>query len=281
MSAVTGNVQITETDRGIYRRDGVVHIRAVISPAAAAALLAAWDAIAVNLAGHGLEDTSRERQRTMPGAYAVKHIGRTLAPFKTYLATTPIPRLVAELVGAASVGFYWDQMFVKDPGTVGRTPWHNDSAGHPLRGEQIVGVWMPLTATTPANGLECLGGSYQEAERYWPATAAGDHAPPPPGRRRCPDFEERRGDPSLRFLGWDMAPGDALFIHPRTLHFSRGNATADRRRVAYATWWHGDDVAWDPRPESEPLPPGVTLATAIPGRRPDAPFCPIVWRRAV
>lgn len=274
-----GVMLITDTVREMYMRDGAVCLRNVISRDTAAQLLAVWDDAAADLAAHRLETTSRERKRITPGASAVKHVSRALSPFSAFVADTDIPAWVGDLVGAHSVGFYWDQMFVKEPGTQGKTPWHCDASGHPLKGSQIVGVWIALTDVVPENGLECLAGSHRYDEDYWPATAAGDLNPPPPGRRRCPDFEERRDDPSLTFLSWSMAPGDALFIHPRTLHFSRGNTTADKRRVAYATWWHGDDVVWDARPECESLPPGVTAETAVSGCRPDAPACPILWRR--
>ncbi|MDX2223005.1 MAG: phytanoyl-CoA dioxygenase family protein [Rhodospirillaceae bacterium] len=269
---------ITDDDRAAYARDGVVCLRGAAPPAFVAGVLDWWRRAMEDAHVYGLEDTSGERRRRIAGAYAVKHLSRKVPEVRELLFGTAVPAMVGALTGARAVGFYWDQMFVKEPGTLGRTPWHNDAPGHPLRGEQIVGVWIALVPVSPDNGLECLGGSHRWDERYWPATAAGDHTPPPPGRRRCPDFEERRGDPDLRFLNWTMVPGDALFIHPRTLHFSCGNRTADRPRIAYATWWHGDDVTWDPRPECEPLPPGVTPDIAVTGLRPDAPACPIVWR---
>ena len=272
-------MSITAADRETYDRDGVVCLRGVIDRSQATSLLAAWDQTASDFTAHGLESTSKERRRVTPGAFAVKHLSRSLPVFTDYIASTPVPALVGQLVGAAAVGFYWDQMFVKKPGTTGRTPWHNDAAGHPLCGSQIVGVWMALSGVSPDNGLECIAGSHLDHENYWPATAAGDHNPPPPDRRRCPDFEQRRSDPAVQFLGWAMEPGDALFIHPRTLHFSCGNRTTDQRRVAYATWWHGDDVVWDLRPECEPLPPGVTPEDAVSGARPGSPVCPVLWRQ--
>lgn len=270
--------EITTEDRLAYERDGVVCIRGVFAPERVAALLALWDRVIADREKHGLEPTSKERRRVTPGAFAIKHLSRLVPDFQPFVRDTPVPALVGALTGAESVGFYWDQIFVKEPGTQGRTPWHHDAAGHPFQGEQIVGVWMPLTPVTPENGLECLGGSHRFGEVFWPATANGDHTPPPPGRRRCPDFEERRGDPSLNFLGWTMDAGDALFIHPRTLHFSRGNTTADRRRVAYATWWHGDDVVWDARLEGETGPPGIDFAAMPRGQRPGGDAFPILWR---
>jgi ectoine hydroxylase-related dioxygenase (phytanoyl-CoA dioxygenase family) len=270
---------ITEEDRATYERDGVVCIRNVYPQDRAAELLALWEEVAADLEKYGLEHTSKERRRVTPGAYAIKHLSRKIPAFKPFVMDSPVPATLGDLVGLDSVGFYWDQFFVKNPGTEGRTPWHNDAPGHPLKGEHIIGAWMPLTPVDRDNGLECIAASHKSKVRYWPATANGDHTPPPPDRARCPDFEERRGDPRVTFLGWEMEPGDVLFIHPRTLHFSCGNRTTDRRRVAYATWWHGDDIVWDPRPEAETGPPDVDFANVPIGERPSGDAFPIVWRK--
>ena len=274
---ISSACRVTDDDRKTYARDGVVCLRGVFPAKHVECLLALWDTVAANPQEHGLVHTAKERRRVTPGAYAIKHLARIVPAFRPFIDESPVPRLVGELLGSQSVGFYWDQVFVKDPGTTGVTPWHNDAAGHPLNGEQIVGVWMALTPATPDNGLQCIAGSCHNRELYWPATAYGDHHEAPPGRKRCPNFEQRRGDPAVRFLEWEMAPGDALVIHPRTLHFSYGNRTRDPRRVAYVTWWHGEDVVWAYRPECETSPPGVDFGAMPRGKRPTAPEFPILW----
>src|SRR6185436_17205703 len=63
------------------------------------------------------------------------------------------------------------------------------------------------------------------------------------------DYDQRRDDPSPTFLSWDMEPGDALVIHPWWYHYSCGNPTPNWR-IAVPTRWFGDDIRWNPRPES-------------------------------
>ncbi|MCB2108281.1 MAG: phytanoyl-CoA dioxygenase family protein [Rhodobacteraceae bacterium] len=252
---------ITNEDRNVYARDGVVCVRGVFNAGECADMLAMFDEeLAVRPDSHG-------RTRLVPQGYA------------RYVMTPRIPALVGALVGATAVGFFYNQMFEKTAHNAKRTSWHHDAAGWPMTGEHIVGCWIALTPVTPGNGLECIGGSHKFPQLYWGETANGRALAPPSDRPRCPDFELRRDDPTVRFLGWTMTPGDALFIHPRTLHFSCGNRSGERR-VALATWWHGDDLAWDPRPECEPYPPGIDPINVVPGAHPEGASIPILWRAA-
>ena len=69
----------------------------------------------------------------------------------------------------------------------------------------------------------------------------------------------------------------ATFLAPfLTCGFSRGNQTGERR-VAYATWWPGDDVVWNPRPECEVGRADAPFAAMTPGTRPDPAQFPILW----
>ncbi len=255
----TPATRVPDADQIAYQRDGVVCLRGALASSAVNSLASIWDA-------------------TDSYAMPARHVSVRAPELRAALIRSEIPALVGRLIGARSIGFYWDQIFEKPVGSAKPTPWHHDAGSWPLAGEQIVGVWLALTAASPANGLECIAGSHRFPYLYWDGTARGRSLERPPDRPFCPDFELRRGDPQLEFLHWDMEPGDALVIHPRTVHFSPGNRSG-RRRLAYVTWWHGDDVSWDPRPECEPLPTGIDPATVRRGDRPTGESVPIVWRK--
>ena len=68
-----------------------------------------------------------------------------------------------------------------------------------------------------------------------------------------PDIEANRDDYDL--LSWDMQPGDILIFHPLIVHGSGGNQSMTRHRRALASRWVGEDVVYDPRPHTMPLPP--------------------------
>jgi hypothetical protein len=45
-------------------------------------------------------------------------------------------------MGSSAVNFFYDQLFVKEPGTTERTPWHQDQPYWALQGSQICSVWV-------------------------------------------------------------------------------------------------------------------------------------------
>ena len=269
--------QVTQEDRDTYARDGAVCLRRVYDRTDTTALLEAWDGVLADPGAFGLQTALQERRETGPNADIVSRPSFTVPEFKQFLGESPVPALLGALTGSRLIGFYWDTIFAKDAGSTAATSWHHDAAASATRGEHRPNAWTPLTPTTPENGVEVIAGSHKWDVLYWPRSPNGSRLEPPPGRPLCPDFEDRRDDPDLTFLGWDMEPGDILVLHPRTHHFSRGNRT-DRRRVAYATWWWGDDVVWDPRPECEEGHPEAPFAQMPAGERPNHPYFPIRWR---
>src|SRR6185436_19604353 len=67
------------------------------------------------------------------------------------------------------------------------------------------------------------------------------------GHEPCPDFFVQRDNPDLRFLSWDLEPGDVVCHHPLTVHGAEGNPRG-ARRVGVSVRYLGRDVVWDPRP---------------------------------
>lgn len=277
---IQGGSLITAEVRETYARDGVVCLRGVADADWTRSLLDLWDDVSANPARFGFDTTAKERGQFTKGAYAIKHLCRRIPDFRPYVYDSPVPALVGQLLGVRQVGFMWDQFFAKDAGTTGKTPWHCDSPGWPVQGEQLPGVWMALTPTSRENSLECIGGSHLHDMFYWPETPNGLKMTPPPDRERCPDYDLRRDDPNVRFLWWEMEPGDALVIHPRTLHYACGNRSDTQRRVAFSTWWHGDDIVWDHRPECENGPDEAPFVEMEQGTRPGGDAYPIMWSAA-
>lgn len=80
--------------------------------------------------------------------------------------------------------------FVKEPNTVEATDWHHDLPFWPMRGNQILSVWVALTDVGPENSaLEYIAGSHKWGKFYAAArrspratlaqTPTGTRAPPP------------------------------------------------------------------------------------------------------
>jgi ectoine hydroxylase-related dioxygenase (phytanoyl-CoA dioxygenase family) len=50
------------------------------------------------------------------------------------------------------VNIFYDQLLIKEPGTVKRTPWHHDMPSWPLAGWQVCTIWLALDPVTEESG---------------------------------------------------------------------------------------------------------------------------------
>jgi ectoine hydroxylase-related dioxygenase (phytanoyl-CoA dioxygenase family) len=198
--------------------------------------------------------------------------------FRAAVFESPAPAIAAALMGAARVNFFYDQLFVKEPGTAKPTPWHQDQPYWAVAGWQISTVWIALDAIPhEAGAVEYIAGSHRWNRRFRPvAFRAGNH-----NDRRyqeaalepVPDIEAARERYDIR--SWTMAPGDCLVFQAMIMHGAPGNSTAGRRR-GLALRFTGDDARYDPRPGTFQMIREPDLA---PGAAMECALFPRVWPR--
>jgi ectoine hydroxylase-related dioxygenase (phytanoyl-CoA dioxygenase family) len=158
------------------------------------------------------------------------------ADFRAFVFESPVAAIAAQILKAEKVHFLFDNLLVKEPGSVKPTPWHNDQPYWPLQGWKMCSLWVALDPVTKqSGGLQFIRGSHQW--RKWI-------------REKNDLAEAVANSKSLELLSWDMAPGDCLVHHALTIHGSSGNASTSTRRRALATRWAGDGVTYDPRPDT-------------------------------
>jgi ectoine hydroxylase-related dioxygenase (phytanoyl-CoA dioxygenase family) len=162
--------------------------------------------------------------------------------------------LAAAAMRSTTVRLFYDQLFVREPGGSAAglaTPLHQDLPYWPVRGDQVVSIWVPFDPVDRRSGVvQYIRGSHRWSTVYRPAglaalaVADGGYG----GGLRTAELDDperliREND----VLAWDMAPGDVLLHHPMTLHFARANATTDVRRRALSVRYLGDDAVWADR----------------------------------
>jgi ectoine hydroxylase-related dioxygenase (phytanoyl-CoA dioxygenase family) len=183
------------------------------------------------------------------------------ADYAAFVRESPAAVLAQQALrglGASSVTFFYDQSFVKEPGTQVPTPWHHDLTFWPMEGHQICSIWMPLDPVTrETSGLEYVRGSHRWNKRFKAVTPDYNAFMLNPELDDVPDIDAHRDQYDL--VNWDMEPGDVLLFHPLVVHGSSGNASMTRRRRALATRWLGDDVVYRDLRYTMPLPPGHGL----------------------
>jgi hypothetical protein len=292
---------VTQDQIEAYRRDGAVHIPGVLDRDWVDRLLKAWrrqqEAMARGVPIYQLpqayldrDPQLREEVAYLNDADATKDgdpLGITRCKymhlwdddFRALVFESPVAEMVGRVIQSNSVRFYWDQIFAKVPGG-GPTYWHTDYPGWPVRGNHLPSFWIALTPIRRnLNSLEYIAGTHLTETLPWPRTWNAKRVPRPADRPDFIDWEAHRGDPKIRFLSWDMEPGDAVVIHPKVYHGGGANLHPTEHRIALTTRWFGDDIVWDPRPEAVNSP-GMPLSSMVPGAQPsdDAVF-PLIWQR--
>ena len=180
--------------------------------------------------------------------------------------------IAAALSGASTITFFYDQVFVKEPGTEGLTQWHQDQPYMAVDGQQLCSNWIPLDPITPETTLEFVRGSHLWGRWFAPFDSMLD------GTRhssaafeRCPDIEAAREDYDI--VSWELEPGDCIFFQGLIVHQGRNNPTRDTRRRTLTHRWLGDDIRFilrDPPAEFPKHPTALRTGPALP-RRPAVP----------
>lgn len=247
-----------------YERDGVVCLRGILDSHWIDSLLPVSRRIAVDKEDFGLLPT-------YPGRY----MSRTVPEFRKFIFESPVAEAAARVMQSKQARFFFDEFFVKPPRSDEQTIWHTDRMGWPTVGKMAPSIWIPLTPITRKNSLECIAGSHTQDVRYWLFSPNARQMTRPDDRVPHPDGDKLRADPGNRFLKWAMAPGDILIVHPRTLHYSHGNHSADWR-IAVSVRVFGDDIRWRPRPDCVNLA-GVSFDEMIEGEAPAGALFPLLW----
>ena len=155
---------IVAGDVEAYQRDGVVCLRGMFDAAWCSRLHDA--ALQVMESGAG-----RVREpKLAPGEgrfYSNVYLCDLHDDFRALRDLSPAPEIAAALMGSDRVRFYYDQLFIKDPGTPAPTPWHNDLPFWPFRGNDLISLWIALTPVSrETSGVQYVAGSHRWRRMY-------------------------------------------------------------------------------------------------------------------
>lgn len=239
-------VQIASEVVEQYRDDGAVVVRNVIPNESLERLAAA---IERDIENPGPFDHSYE----VAGGrfHGNLRIWQNDTDFAHFCFASQAPHIAQQILGASRLNLLYDQLFVKEPGADHRTRWHNDQPYWPVRGRDVISVWVALDPTNAANGrLEFVRGSHLwdrwfQPEPFGPNRGSSNYESNP-SYEPMPDIEADRD--AYDIISWDVEPGDVYVFSGMTVHGAAGNSTVDQRRRGYTVRYCGDDVYYDPRP---------------------------------
>ena len=266
-------MNVSRKDIGAFHADGAIALRGVVDPKWRCILAAAIEDDIANPGPfyHGYEpEDGRGRFHGNLRTWEC-HDG-----FRRFCFESPLPRIAAGILRCSRINLLYDQLFVKEPGTVNRTRWHNDQPYWPIDGYQVLSFWVALDRTTAATGaVEFVRGSHQWGRLFQPEvfgrTATDDY-------ERNPDYETVPDVQSARhaydIFSFDLEPGDVVAFHALVLHGAGGNTSDAVRRRGYTARYTGDDVTYSSRPGTNK---GLCNSLLKDGDRLDSEQYPLVW----
>ena len=127
---------------------------------------------------------------------------------KAFALEGPCAQIAAALSRASTITFFYDQIFVKEPGTEDLTRWHQDQPYMAVDGQQLCSNWIPLDPITPETTLEFVRGSHRWGRWFAPFDSMLDGSRHPSAEfESCPDIEAAREDYDI--VSWELEPGIA------------------------------------------------------------------------
>jgi ectoine hydroxylase-related dioxygenase (phytanoyl-CoA dioxygenase family) len=251
-----------------YQTEGAVVLRAVFAPHWIESLRVGLD---VNLARPG-PWACEYTPAGGPGRFRDDYCNwDRIDQYRDFVEHAPAAALVGRLMASTTVRFFHEHVLVKEPGTREPTPWHHDQPYYPVDGDQVCSIWLPLDPVPEAACPRFVAGSHRWPGYLTPRTFV-DQQPYAGAQvhRPVPDID---AEPDrYRLLSWDLAPGDCVVFHMKTVHGAPGTEGLTGRRRAFSTRWLGDDAVWAERPYATSPPfPDVDLRPGEPLDHPRFP----------
>lgn len=162
---------------------------------------------------------------------------------------SPMAEMAARLMGARHIDFYFDQVFLKPPGSQLRTQFHQDLGYWTCQGDQICTFWTSVDPVDRSNGaMGYVPGSHLWDERFKANIFVAPQAIKGQEGDDLPDIEANEERYGVVYC--ECEPGDVIVHHVKTIHGSTGNTTSDRYRRSVGFRYAGDDATYH-------LPPGI------------------------
>jgi len=275
--------QVADSERENYERDGAAILKRIIPLEWVEYMRAAVD----RLLQRSEQSSQNYADEGQPRFFAQAFPWLSDRAFKAWALCGPLKQLARQVMpDVKHLNFFYDQVFVKEPGATTASPWHQDLPYLPISGDQILRIWVPFDPVSADSGaVRYLRGSHKWGIVYHP-TGFKAISEITDAYRESPFQDQPDFDAEYHIHDWligEAEPGDALLHHPRTVHGSPGNTAASFRR-AVASIYSGDKVTWNPHPanmfNNKSLTGHVEIPDLAAGGPVDCPLFPRVWPEA-
>uniref|UniRef100_A0A0G4FPP2 Phytanoyl-CoA dioxygenase n=1 Tax=Chromera velia CCMP2878 TaxID=1169474 RepID=A0A0G4FPP2_9ALVE len=308
LRSLVESVSIDEETVETFRRDGIVHLKQVLSPEQVESVRAAANEAVANpgpLAeliradtnwenlyeqngnGKGEEDKEGTGKKLSVDWESVEmfqdlEMHCRLPSFRRLVAELPCGGILARLAGSSRVCFFYDHLIIKRGGTKKEIPFHQDLPYWKVKDPNVFTAWIPLDPMPEEDAVEFVASSHRwglfRPRHFVDQSDYEGVSDLPP----MPDIKEMRAEGKAKALRFGVQPGDLLCFDARIVHGSPGNSQTDgqkQRRLALRFAGDGHTYVDHGRETAVPTE-AVTNAAGLKTGDPlwSAPlFFPLVW----
>ena len=258
---------LTNKETNFYQKHGSLLIKNVFKP---------W----INTLRKGFEKVlkkpgphARENVKKEEGRFFEDYCNwQRISEFKKFAEESPAAQIVGEATRSKSIQLFHEHIFVKDPGTIKETPWHQDMPYYCVDGNDTGSFWIPLDPITIENSLRILLGSHKFPKLVRPTKWSNNKS----WYKNDDNYMDMPNINSMEknILKCEMNLGDAILFNFKVLHSSPGNLENIPRR-AFSMRFIGDDVTYvDRGGETSPPFKGINLKI---GAKMREDWFPVVW----
>ena len=219
-----------------YKNFGVIIIRNIfkdwVKP-----LRVGFQKVLDNPSKHGRENVSDNKGRFFEDYCNWERIKE----FKDCIFNSPAAQIHTEATLSRSSQIFHEHIFVKEPGTLKETPWHQDMPYYCVDGNSTGSFWIPLDNVDKNNSLRLVLGSHKWPKLVRPTKWSNDQSwyRDDSAFMDLPKIDDFKKD----ILIPELNLGDAVLFNFKIVHGSNGNNTSKSRR-AFSMRFIGDDVRY-------------------------------------
>lgn len=200
-------------------------------------------------------------------------VWRRVPELAAFCTESHLPAISAALLESEAIRYYDDQMFVKEPGAVDRSAFHQDVSYFHLASHTGCVFWIPLDKVRRGSGaMGYVPGSHRWGQVYKPNVFVSELAFPGSEGPDLPSIDDNPEAYGVQYV--EVDPGDVIVHHFLTIHGAEGNRGSAARR-AFSLRYVDADVRFQKRPGAPAQP--LHRADVNDGDRLDDNIHPIVW----
>ena len=99
---------------------------------------------------------------------------KRIIEYKNFLFKSNIAKIASQLMGSQKINIFHEHVLIKEPGSLKKTPWHQDQSYYCFNGNYNCSMWIPLDPVPKEICPEFIRGSHKWNKQFLPTKFIGE-----------------------------------------------------------------------------------------------------------